>query len=602
MTRTRNSRIHRERGTTLIEVLVAVFVLSLVSLGIYAAFRGVIRLQRIAHIRTVATYVANEQLEVARNLPYQDVGTTAGIPNGVLLASEQLIRESTTFMITRTIRNIDDPFDGTLGGMPDDLSPADYKMVEIGITCTACDGFEGISVTGRVAPLGLETSAGNGALFIQVINAQAQPIADAAVHIENQELDPIVVIDDVTGADGMLRIVDAPPEVQSYHIEITKAGFTSDQTYAPGDLAPSTPVKLDATVAEGGVTQVTLSIDQVSTIQVASRTSLCAPVGSFDFRLEGSRLLGTTPDLPKYAQDLVTAVGGGLTLSDMEWDIYDIIGVLDAGSDIAGTIPALPFTLNPNATQNLDLILEAQTAHRLRVTVLDQGSGLPVAGASARLQDGGGYDETQLTGQGAVAQTDWSGGSGQADFTDPTRYESDDGNVDVLATPGDVLLADVLGQYAPDGALTSSTIDFGSSVNYVQITFGPAVQPPLAGPDAVRLQVATNNDNATWNYLGPDGTNGTYYTAADVDIHPSHDGDQYFRYRLYLHTDDLNVTPNISDIAVTYVTDCVPPGQTFFSGLASTTYTLDVTAPGYTAFNGMVAVNGYTNQTVNLSP
>jgi hypothetical protein len=212
------------------------------------------------------------------------------------------------------------------------------------------------------------------------------------------------------------------------------------------------------------------------------------------------------------------------------------------------------------------------------------------------------YDETQLTGQGAVSQTDWSGGSGQATYTDQTRYESDDGGVDAATVPGEVLLADVLGQFAPDGILTSSTIDFGVSVNYVQLAFAPAGQPMAAGPNAVRFQVATNNDDATWNYLGPDGTNGTYYTAADVDIHPSHDGDRYFRYRLYLHTDDIDFTPNVADVAVTYVTDCVPPGQTFFPGLASTTYTLDVSAPGYTAFNGMVAVNGYTTQTVHLSP
>jgi len=42
-----------------------------------------------------------------------------------------LIRDNTSFNVETIIRNIDDPFDGTIGGDPNDTSPSDYKLAEI---------------------------------------------------------------------------------------------------------------------------------------------------------------------------------------------------------------------------------------------------------------------------------------------------------------------------------------------------------------------------------------------------------------------------------------------------------------------------------------
>jgi hypothetical protein len=91
--------------------------------------------------------LANEQLEVARNLPYSDVGIVAGWPIGKIPYQKTEIRHGANFVVTTTVRNIDDPFDGTIGGTPNDPSPADYKLVDLSLDCPNCKNFAPLKFT-----------------------------------------------------------------------------------------------------------------------------------------------------------------------------------------------------------------------------------------------------------------------------------------------------------------------------------------------------------------------------------------------------------------------------------------------------------------------
>ena len=66
----------------------------------------------------------------------------------------------------------------------------------------------------------------------------------------------------------------------------------------------------------------------------------------------------------------------------------------------------------------------------------------------------------------------------------------------------------------------------------------------------IRLQIAVNNDNATWNYVGPDGTATTYFDNLGA-IHLSQVNGRYFRYKAYLTSNGL-VTPALLDATVNY--------------------------------------------------
>lgn len=216
----------------------------------------------------------------------------------------------------------------------------------------------------------------------------------------------------------------------------------------------------------------------------------------------------------------------------------------------------------------------------------------------------GNYDTTLTTGRGFVRQTDWSGGSGQADFVDSTKYFDSDGNVSTSNPAGEIKLRTVFGsEYVSDGYLISSTFDTGSSSNFHQILWQPQDQPPETGPNNVRFQIATNNDKVAWNFLGPDGTVNTYYTLANQDINTLHNGNRYLRYKVFLSTADTNWSPNISDISFTFTSSCVPPGQVFFTALNPGNHTLTVAKDGYQGFTDTITISASWQQyEVTLSP
>jgi len=258
--------------------------------------------------------------------------------------------------------------------------------------------------------------------------------------------------------------------------------------------------------------------------------------------------------------------------------------------------------LNPDTNQDFKLIVSPKNPRSILVTVKDGSTQLPLSDATVRLEKPS-YDITLTTGRGFIRQTDWSGGAGQADFTDPARYFGSDGNIEVNDPVGELHLRKIFDEYESSGYLVSSTFDTGSASNFHQILWQPQDQPPNTGPDSVRFQIATNNDKATWNFSGPDGTANTHYTLANQNINSLHNGDRYFRYKAFLQTASSTWTPTVSDVSFTFTSSCVPPGQVFFTGLGTGNYTLTVSKTGYQPFTDTVSISSsWQQREVILSP
>jgi prepilin-type N-terminal cleavage/methylation domain-containing protein len=594
----------KSQGFTLVEVLVAAALFALISVSVYQAYGTLLSLTQAAKVKITATSLVNEQMELIRNLPYSDVGVAGSIPNGVLQHVEVVTRDDIQFTRTLTIRNIDDPFDGTIGGTPNDLSPADYKSVDIDITCALCNNFPTMSVSSRVAPKNLETASTNGALFVRVYDANGQPVPGALVHIENRQISPQITIDDVTANDGVLAVVDAPPGANAYEITVTKSGYTTDRTYATSTGNPN-PTKPHATVLIQQVTQISFVIDLLSTINVATLTETCVPVASTPFSIRGSKLVGISPDIYKYDQNFLTNSNGERSITGIEWDTYSIAIDDDGAYYLQGVNPLLPVSVLPGATQNINLILAPKDPSSLLVTVKDSVTLLPVSGAEVVLSKSG-FSQTAYTGRGYLSQTDWSGGAGQSDFIDAKMYLSSDGNIDTLNPVGEAQLNNIFGSYVPFGELVSSTFDSGTTSNFSEILWNPTSQPPATGAPSVRLSFAsasTNTASTTWNFLGPDGTASTFYDVSNTNIHTAHNGNRYFKYKLLLDTASTTFTPNVSDISVTFTSECVPAGQVLFSNLANDSYTITVNKSGYTSHQSPITVsNGWQQYEVILLP
>lgn len=592
------------RGFTLVEVLVGTAVFVVVSLAAYKAFTGLSQLVSLTQYKIAAINLLNEQIEIVRNIPYSDVGVAGGYPAGVITQTQTIARNSIQFQVDTIVRSIDLPYDGTIGGSPNDTSPADNKLIEITVSCPGCPNFNPVSLTTQVAPKNLETASTNGALFIRVSDSNGQPIPDAQVHVENNKASPTIEINDTTNVNGVLQLVDVPPGIEAYEITVTKSGYSTDRTYTTGGNGNPSPLKPHATVVLQQVTQLTFLIDKVSTMKFSSMTYTCTPVGGIDFTMVGSKLIGQ--GVYKYSAAHVTDGSGKLTLSPMEWDSYTV-SLNDPNYDLIGFNPLNPIVVNPNSTQNISLIVATKDPKTLLVTVKNSATQLPITDALVELKDEDDEKEYKITERGYATQTDWSGGAGQLMYVeDSNMYYADDTNIENNSPAGDLKLKNVFGSYVSSGVLESSIFDTGTTSNFHSFIWSPNDQPAQTGADSVKFQLASNltiGQNTTWNYIGPDGSNGTYYTNPFSSIFSGHDGDRYMRYKLFMSTADTSVTPNVSDISFTFTSACTPPGQVSFNDLSKVIYTLSVGKSGYATTTTSVTINSaWQQQEVLLTP
>jgi len=568
------------RGFTLVEAVVSVAVFLIVMLGLYEGLSAVSKIAKVSRLRTMALMVANERLELARHLPYGDLGIVDGWPIGKLRAFENLERGGMTWGVTTTVRSIDDPYDGTIGGSPDDLSPADYKLVEVLVGCGEC-AIEPISVATNIAPLALETANGNGALFVKAIDASGLPVAGAAVTVINSSHVPSITISDVTDNTGTLALVDLPPGALSYKVRVSKSGYSHEETYAAGESGIVNPVNPNATIAEGAVTQMSLPIDKLSTVNLRTIDQFCQGIGSFSFNLSGTKLLGRDPDVLKYSQDLTTDSMGYLTLNNFEWDNYHILPS-DASYDVVGSFPLLSIPVDPDTTNDVLLVLAPKASRGLLITTKDGASGLPLDGANITITgtSTGAFFE-KVTNRGYLRETDWSAAGGEI-F-----------NLEANDPAGEIKLTQVLDSYVPEGYYTSSIFDVGSATTtYYQLSWQPATQATSTGENSVRFQLATSDlPEGPWEFVGPDGTAGSCYTSSETNVNSIHTNERYIRYKLLLSTEDESVTPRISDMAITYSSSCLPFGQVYFDSLAFDNYIVSVTRDGYQDFTGEILVS-----------
>lgn len=262
-----------------------------------------------------------------------------------------------------------------------------------------------------------------------------------------------------------------------------------------------------------------------------------------------------------------------VNISGLEWDNY-LFEILSGGFDLVGSSNIFPLILNPGNDQNIDLILAEAEPKTLLVQVIDSQTGLPLSDAEVKLTSSTNNQKTLTTGKGFIGQTDWSG----SNYFSQTNLEtSNPVGVLTLAKSGE--------DYLSSGELVSNTIDIGTTTNFGILTWGSSDQP---ADTEVKFQIATNEiltATSTWDFIGPNGTNASYYTNPNQTISVNHNGHQYLRYKIFMNTSDNNITPEISNVAFTYNSECAPPGQAAFQNLNSGNYSLEITKSGYSNYS-----------------
>ena len=580
----KNSNFHRT-GVTLIELVITIGLVVIIFGGISLSYSSILNSITNTELRGAAASVLTQQIEIIRNLPYDQVGVVGGIPSGVVPSEQSVAWGQASFVIKTVIRNVDDPFDGTLTGNPGDTAPSDYKLVEVEATCPACSHFFPLSITANVAPKNLESASNNGSLFVNVFDASGQSISGATVNLVNASVTPSINLTDATNNLGVLQLVGVPTSTQGYRVYVSLSGYTTDRTYQIGDPANPNPSKPDATVAVGTLTQISFAIDKASKINVYSQDVICSPYANKNFSISGTKLIGTNPDVLKYSTSSATGSNGLKTLDNIEWDTYSL-SLNEPSYDVVGTMPFSPLTINPSSTLDFNFILQPSQPPSLLVTVKDAVSGAVIPNASVNLSKSG-FSGTLITGRNFLKHTDWSN----------NQYSSQDGGIAVGSPVGTLQLVGSPYPTSTTSWLTSNTFDVGSSSSmFYTLNWLPTSQPGSTGADSAKFQIASNNDQVTWNFLGSDGTAGTYYALSGMTINNQHNGNRYIRYKVFLSTQNENITPQIDDVNIEFRSICVPPSQVLFTNLGSGTYTLDATASQYYNATGTVSVSGNWQQ------
>lgn len=591
----------KQSGFSLIESIIGIAIFVLLAGVVYQTFFLNFKSAELNWDNTTISSLASQYLENARNIPYAQVGTLQGNPHGILPDQPNLNTvtvSNTVYQIYFEITYLDDGADGT-ALLGTDFAPNDYKQVKLSIKNTLTNKISNFVTT--IVPSGLENMTNGGALSISVIDAVGQPVSDATINITNSILSPSINLTRTSDTNGKWIEVGLPNSANSYHITVTKSGYSQDQTYQINAQNPS-PTKGDATIANGQVTQVSFGIDKTSNLTFNTLNNVCSPMSGIGLGIKGAKLIGT-PNVVKYNSTFTSNSSGQVPLSNIEWDNYTP-ALIGNTYMIYGSSPIQQINLLPDTTQLFNLILGTKTTNSLLVIVKDSSTGNPIEGANVLLENTSPSVSTNaITGGSLWSQQFWNGGNGQSNWSNTTKYFQDDGNISTIDTPLAIRLTSSNGHtLSNSGYLESSTFDTGSTATtYTTLGWQPSSQDAAA---TVKFQIATNNDNATWNFAGPDGTSATFYTTPNTTISSNNDSKRYVRYRVYLSTTNNTKNPTVTSTSINYVSGCFTPGQVMFPGLtASSTYQTTVSLAGYlTKVVSNLNINGYQVLQVLLTP
>jgi len=150
--------------------------------------------------------------------------------------------------------------------------------------------------------------------------------------------------------------------------------------------------------------------------------------------------------------------------------------------------------------------------------------------------------------------------------------------------------------YYINGNFTSRAIDVGASNTLSTLNYTAT----LPTNTTLKFQVAANNDNSTWSFVGTDGTANTYFTTSGTAIPTGIASSQYLKYKAFLTTSEPLITPTLSDVSIGFSSTNSSYGTISDASNANFTITsAGATSASVTPANLVVGVSG--NVAVNFT-
>jgi hypothetical protein len=255
------------RGISFIDVIVGSALILIIFLALFTLLRANVLVSSIGKAKAAATTLANNQLEYIRTLSYDNIGTTGGIPSGIIPETATSTENGITYVTRTFIQYVDDPADGS-GASDVNGIITDYKRIKIAVSYTAGGKARDIELVTNHAPVGIETTVGGGTLRVVVVNAAGTAVSGATVDITNPSVSPSVDLTAFTDATGVVLLPGAATSTD-YRVTVTKNGYSQSQTYAR-DATNQNPTPGYLTVVENQTTTGTFAIDTLATFTIRS--------------------------------------------------------------------------------------------------------------------------------------------------------------------------------------------------------------------------------------------------------------------------------------------------------------------------------------------
>ncbi len=389
--RRRRVGVHGDEGFTLIEVLMATVVFAILATAFATSLTASMRSYQASKVRTVAEQLASSQLEDARRLAYDDLGTVGGNPPGLLQALQTVTDAGQTLNVTTKVSYVNDPTPNSTE------TGADYKLIRVTVLSSAVPTLN-VNLQSYVAPP-TQPSLDQGLIKLRVVDyALNQPVVGATVNLGTG---PSAPRSDTTDAAGWVSFAALDPTTGSgtYALTVSASGYA----VLPEDQPPAPAVK--TTISAGQVFTTAVRVYKPATMNVHLVTSTGTPfTTAATLTISSSRGSGTASVSGGNAA--ITAVGTDPLIPSVQYTVGATATGFNAPSETLTTFPDLyPSVL----TSDVTLVMAAtSTTGTVKVT-LKSSTGTKIANSVVVITGG----------PGGVVLAGTTNSSGVVSFTVP---------------------------------------------------------------------------------------------------------------------------------------------------------------------------------------
>ena len=353
-------------GFSVVEMMMALAIFTIIATVFASQLVGNYRTFALTNDRSVAEDLANETIEMGRNLNYFSLGTTPGNPPGVIPRTATKTVEGVSFDVTTTVKYVDDPVPGGYH------TAANYKRLEVEVA------REGVVVANMATIVAPPVKAAINRATVKVLAsdyANNTPIPNAVIGLSGG---PSPARSDFTDAAGNVVFAELLPTNvtnPTYTITASAPGYS----VLPNDVAPAPAAQTSLLVSQIYSTSIRLFKTVTATV------NLVKPDGTpfmYPSTLSVSSARGATSMAVSNGTLTFTTVGSEPVIPSVTYTMTassSIAGVPVAGNTVTKTVPnQYPSDL----TSTFTVVMPLPPPTPVTVTVVKPGniaaSGIPV--------------------------------------------------------------------------------------------------------------------------------------------------------------------------------------------------------------------------------